>query len=241
MSWLSEEAILILREGIWVTLFLTVVTSLLSLVVGIGVGTLRLSARPWRRACATIYIELFRNIPALVLIIFLAFAVPNLFPTEWRRALFFDNRLMNLAEQITTLSLPYYGLAAIVALTLNTAAYIAELFRAGVGTIPRSMIEAARTLGASDRVLFWQILLREGIRASFPAITTRLIHNMKNTALASFVAVPEFFHATQASINRTFRAVEFLFLAAVVYLILTAVFSQLLRQIERRFFPSVYV
>ena len=90
MSWLSEEAILILREGIWVTLFLTVVTSLLSLVVGIGAGTLRLSARPWRRACATIYIELFRNIPALVLIIFLAFAVPNLFPTEWRRALFFD-------------------------------------------------------------------------------------------------------------------------------------------------------
>ena len=56
---------------------------------------------------------------------------------------------------------------------------------------------------------------------------------MKNTALASFVAVPEFFHATQSSISRTFRAIEFLLLAAVVYLILAALFGVLLHQIER--------
>ena len=232
MSWLTPEVVGLLARGLVFTLLLTAVTSVTSLLVGVMVGTMRLSTRPFIRRLAGIYVDLFRNIPALVLIIFFAFALPNLVPVEMRQRLFFDNGFVRWGQLLTGLSLPYYMLAAIVALTLNTSAYLSELFRAGVGTIPREYADAARSLGASQMVVFWQILLPQGFRAAFPAIATRLIHNMKNTALVAFVAVPDFFHATQTAITRTFRATEFLFLAAVMYLFLSISLAAFLRWIE---------
>lgn len=115
------------------------------------------------------------------------------------------------------------------------------LCRAGVGTIPRQIVDAARSLGASKHLVYRHIILPQGIRAAFPAIATRLIHNMKNTALASFVAVPEFFHATQTSITRTFFPLQFLLLAAFVYLLLLVAFAALLRRIERWLEPQIGV
>jgi len=237
MNWLSSEVIQLLARGLVYTLLLTAVTTILSLLVGIFVGSLRISGRPALAKAAGIYVEIFRNIPALVLIIFFAFAVPNLFTPEVRQAFFFNNVLAEWAGSVTGLSLPYYALAAILALTLNSSAYLAELFRAGVGTIPQQIVDAARSLGGTKTAVFMGILLPQGILAAYPAIATRLIHNMKNTALASFVAVPEFFHATQATITRTFFATQFLLLAAVMYLLLSATFAALLRQIESRLDP----
>ncbi|VAW31009.1 hypothetical protein MNBD_CHLOROFLEXI01-970 [hydrothermal vent metagenome] len=234
MSWLTPKFITLLLEGVIVTVFLTVITSILSLLAGVGVGTMRLSPRPWLRRMAAVYVDIFRNIPALVLIIFFAFAVPNAFPLILRQGLFFNNDLAEWVKQISGLSLPYYALAATVALTLNSSAYIAELFRAGVGTIPQEYVDAARSLGAGQTAVFKQIILPQGFRAAFPAIETRLIHNMKNTALVSFIAVPDFFHATQTAINKSFRATQFLLLATAVYLILSISYAALLRQIEHR-------
>ncbi|MCP4356447.1 MAG: ABC transporter permease subunit [Chloroflexi bacterium] len=234
MSWLTPETIQLLSRGLLLTLLLTAVTSILSLIAGILVGTMRLSARPFVCRLGSIYVDIFRNIPALVLIIFFAFAIPNLFPLQMRQGLFFDNVLAQWSENITGLSLPYYALAATVALTLNSSAYIAELFRAGVGTLPQEYVDTARSLGASRTAVFCQIILPQGFRAAFPAIETRLIHNMKNTALVAFVAVPEFFHATQTAVTRTFRAVEFLLLAAVVYLLLSITYAAFLHWVEQR-------
>jgi polar amino acid transport system permease protein len=157
-----------------------------------------------------------------------------LFPASLRQSLFFENRLIHWLSDATGLPLPYYTLAAILGLTLNTSAYLAELFRAGVGSLAQEYIDAARSLGASQQMVFWQILLPQGVRAAFPAIATRLIHNMKNTALASFVSAPEFFQMTQTAITYTFRAVEFLLLATAVYLLLALAFGALLRWIEHR-------
>jgi His/Glu/Gln/Arg/opine family amino acid ABC transporter permease subunit len=233
MDFLTPEVVAILGRGIVFTIFLTLVTSVLSLFLGTFVGMVRLWGRRPSRAAAGIFIDIFRNIPALVLIIFFAFAIPNLFSPELRQALFFNNILAEWAGMISGLSLPYYALAAVMALTLNTSAYLAELFRAGVRTIPREHVDAARSLGATQSLVWRQILIPQGFSAAFPAITTRLIHNMKNTALVSFVAVPEFFHSTQAAITRTFLAVEFLLLAAVIYLLLSLIFSWILGKVGR--------
>lgn len=232
-DWLTAETMRLLLGGLSLTIVLTLATSVLSLVVGVGMGMLKLSSRRFWRWLAVAHIDTHRNIPALVLIIFWAFAFPNLFPVETRRVLFFDNRFMNGLSAWTNLSVPYYTLAAIFALTLNTSAYLAELFRAGVGTIAQEHIDAARTLGASWRVVFLQILIPQGLRAAFPAISTRLIHAMKNSALAAFVSTPEFFHSTQIAITRSFRALEFLLLAAVVYLALSFLLAIFLRWVER--------
>lgn len=233
-AWLTTRTIELLGQGVLLTLGLTAVTSVLSLAHGVLVGTMRLSGRRiWRVAAAT-FVDVHRNVPALVLIIFWAFAVPNLVPHPMRRDIFFDNVAMDWLSELTGLSLPYYLLAAGLALTLNTSAYVAELFRAGVGTIQQQQLDAARTLGGSQLTIFLRLVLPEGVRAAFPAISTRLIHNMKNTALASLVAVPEFFQATQSAITETFRAVEFLTLATLIYLALSFAYAALLRTVERR-------
>lgn len=234
MAWLTPEIVALLARGLAFTVLLTALTTILALILGILVGAMRLSGRSGAARLAGIYVDVFRNIPALVLILFFAFAVPNLFAPETRRQLFFDNALVAWGRGLSGLSLPYYFLAAAFALTLNTSAYLAELFRAGVGTLPQEYVDAARTLGASQAVVFRRIVLPQGLRAAFPAISTRLIHNLKNTSLASFVAVPEFFHATQAAVTKTFLALEFLLLAAAIYLLLTTLFAAFLRWIERR-------
>ncbi len=233
-EWLTAEVRELLLRGITITVGLTVVTSAGALVIGVTAGTLRLTDQRWIRFSAGAFVEVFRNIPALIQIIFWAFAFPSLFPTQLRAGLFFDNAVMDFLSTVTGLSTPYYALAACVGLVLNTGAHLAELFRAGAGTLAREQVDAARTLGGNRWAVFWTILLPGGVRAAFPAITTRLIHNMKNTALASFVAVPEFFQAVQGSITETFRATELLTLAAVVYLGMAAAASFLLRMVDVR-------
>ena len=224
----------LLLTGLAATVVLTVSTGLAALVLGIAIGTARLGRHRLISGLASAYIEIFRNVPALVLIIFLAFALPNAFPAALRQTLFFDNAVVTWIAGWSGLTLPYYGFAAGLGISLNTSAYLAEIFRAGVRTLPRSILDAARTLGASRWSAYFQIILPEGLRAARPAISTRLIHNMKNTALASFVAVPEFFHATQAVINRTFEASQFLLAAAAMYLLLAWVISTLTERIGRR-------
>ncbi len=233
-NWLTPDLLNLLLQGLLLTVVLTAVTAALALILGVAAGTMRISGNRFAGALAVLHVETHRNLPALVLMIIWAFALPNLFPAELRRSIFFDNAFLNWLGSWSGLSLPYYTLAAGVALVLNTSAYLAELFRAGVGAIPQQHIDAARTLGASRLKLFWTVLLPQGLRTSFPAISTRLIHHLKNTALAAFVATPEFFHSAQTAITRTFLALEFLMLAAVVYLLLAFAFSALLRWVEKQ-------
>ena len=232
-AWLTDDTIRLLWQGVQMTLCLTCITSLMAVALGISVGIGRISTSGYAQRLSAIYVAIFRNVPALVQIIFWAFAVPNLFSSELRQALFFDNMMVNGFGRITNIPIPWYAIGAVLALSLNSSAYIAELFRAGVGTIERQHLETARSLGASQIALLRQIIVPNGVRAAFPAISTRLIHNMKNTALASFVAVPEFFNITQGIISKTFNAVALLSLAAVVYLALSLAFSALLGQIDR--------
>lgn len=233
-DWLTPDLLNLLLQGLLLTVVLTAVTAALALVLGVAAGTMRISGNRLAGALAVLHVETHRNLPALVLMIIWAFALPNLFPTELRRPIFFDNAFLNWLSSWSGLSLPYYTLAAGVALVLNTSAYLAELFRAGVGAIPQQHVDAARTLGASRLKLFWTVLLPQGLRTAFPAISTRLIHHLKNTALAAFVATPEFFHSAQTAITRTFLALEFLMLAAIVYLLLAFAFSGLLRWVEKQ-------
>lgn len=219
-------------RGITLTIVLTLLTSVLSLLLGVLAGAFKLSEHRLMRWAASLHIEIHRGVPALVLLIFWAFAFPRVFPLPLRTRLFFDNYLIDGIRVLTGLAVPYYFLASVVALTLNTSAYLAEFFRAGVGTLPQEYLEAAQTLGANRREVLFRIVIPQGLRAAFPAISTRLIHNLKNTALAALVSTPEFFHSIQTAISQSFRAVELLLLATVVYLVLSGAFALLLRWID---------
>ena len=237
-SGLTPEIISLLGRGLGLTIILTLITSLLSVALGIFIGALRISGKRWASLPATVFVETFRNTPALVLIIFWAFAFPNAFSSEIRAGLFFNNMLTNSLTTLTGWLVPWYVIAAILGLTLNTAAYIAELYKAGVRTIAREHVDSAKTMGASTVTIFRTILIPEGVRAAYPAMTSRLIHNLKNTALASFVSVPEFFNGVQTAITRSFLAIEFLIVAAIGYLLLAFTFSIVLGWFERLLSPE---
>ena len=111
-DWLTPPLLTLLIKGVWLTIVLTLITNLLSLGSGLFIGSLRLWGKGWATTGSTLFIETFRNIPALVLIIFWAFAFPNAFPVETRKVLFFDNPLIDAAGSITGLSVPWYALAA---------------------------------------------------------------------------------------------------------------------------------
>ena len=233
MSFVDESITAALSQGLLLTIVLAIFSGGLSLGLGLAVGANRALSNGPRRWLATAHVLIHRHIPALVIMIFWAFAFPSLFVPDVRRALFFDNDFVAWFSALTLIPLPYYLLAALLGLVLNTSAYIAELFRAGLGTIAGQQVEAAATLGASPGQQFWSLLAPQGLAVAWPAITTRLIHNMKNTALASFLTVPEFFHVIQGAINRTFEVTIFFTLAAVVYLGLAACMSFGLDQIGR--------
>ena len=168
IDWLTPDLLYLLLCGLLLTVVLTGVTAALALAVGIAAGTMRLSGNRLVRGLAVVHVEMHRNMPALVLMIIWAFALPNLFPAEMRRGLFFDNDFLDWISRWSGLSLPYYTLAAGVALVLNTSAYLAELFRAGVGAIPQQHVDAARTLGASRLELFRQVPAARGPAHGFP-------------------------------------------------------------------------
>ena len=234
IDWFTNDQIADILSGTIVTIWLTILTSLTSLVVGIVAALGRSGHRRAIRRLAAWFVELFRNVPALVLLIFFAFAVPNLFDSSIRRSLFFDNFLVDAFGALTAIPVPYYGLAAIVALTANTGAHLAEIIRSGISAIPAERVEAARSLGASSFVVHRTVTVPDAVRVAFPGITNRLIHNLKNTALVGFVAVPDAFSELQAIITRTFEATQTLIFAAILYLALATMFEFGLRRVEAK-------
>lgn len=231
-DWLTGELSADILGGVALTIGLTLLTSCTSFAVGLAAAIGRRSRRLWARRVAGTFVEIFRNVPALILLIFFAFAVPNVFPAELRKTLFFDNPIVDLIGTITTLPLPYYGIAAVVALTVNTGAHLAEVLRSGLDAVPQERIDAARSLGASARSAYFTVTIPDGVRISFGGVINRLVHNLKNTALVSFVAVPDAFSRIQGAITKTFEATELLVFAAVLYLALATLLEFGLRRIE---------
>lgn len=234
LPWLSEDAQARLEDGVTLTVVITLITSIAAMVLGVMVNRLRLSPWPLVRGFGRIYIETFRNIPTLVLILLFAYGLPNAFDQELRREIFFRSESMLYLRENSTeilnrrLLIPYYAVGAMVGITLNTSAYIAEILRAGAATIPQRQLESAHLLGASTDGTYWRFVLPHSLRTTSPELITRLVHNMKNTTLASFVAVPEFYNAIFTIITQTFQAIDLILFAIVSYLVFSAVFSLVL-------------
>ena len=233
LDWLTPGIQSQVLDGLVVTLWLTAITSVAAIIVGYRAGLALLGDNRLGHVVAATFVQIFRNVPALILVIFFGFAVPNVVPLDARQTLFFDNDVVDLVGSLTGVPIPYYAMAATFALTLNTGAHLAEIFRSGFSSVPQSRIDVARSLGASHADALRSVVAPIGIRIAFPAVSNRLIHNLKNTSLASFLAVPELFQVVQSSISRTFRATDILVFAALLYLALAFALSILLSLIGR--------
>lgn len=206
---MSTEYWSLIGQGALMTLWLTVAAAALSLLIGTLVGVLRGAPVAPLRALAASYTEFFRNIPLLTVLFFIYFGLPN-----------------------TGLRLDKVS-SAIVGLAVYTAAYVAEVIRAGMGTVSRGNVEAARSLGLGFVQTLRYVQLPQALRAAIPPLGTLLIALLKNTSLAGVIAVEDLLFQADFVGNRTFNP-DILLIAGAVYVALTLPIGALVNLVERR-------
>jgi polar amino acid transport system permease protein len=205
-----QTAIPLLAKGTLVTMQIALVSGVLSILLGftLGLGALG-NVRPVRMFVAG-YVDFIRGTPLLIQIFLIFFALPVI-----------GIRL----DEIW---------AGIVALSINTAAYVAETVRGGVGSVERGQSEAARSIGMTHPQILTYILLPQALRPMIPPLTNELITMTKNTSLLSVISVYELTRAGQAIISVHFVPFEIYLLLALYYYVLIKSLSSLSRYVESR-------
>jgi polar amino acid transport system permease protein len=196
--------------GVPVTLFVSGVSILLAIVLAILGALGRLSANPLPNAVASFYVSFFRGTPLLLQILFIYLALPQ--------------------AGIVIPELP----TGILALGLNYGAYMTEIFRAGIQAVPHGQVEAAQSLGMSGRTTFMRIVVPQAFRIVTPAIGNDFVAMLKDSSLVSVIAVQELLWRAQAAGRPTLQSMQTLLIAALVYWIMTIVFSLFQSRLERR-------
>lgn len=218
-----------LMEGMRLTIVLALVALVVGVVLGTIVATMRLSSNPVLQSIASGYIAVFRGTPLLIQIIFwynIALVVPNLtlgWPAE------------GLGISVPTNTLMTPTVAAILALGLNEAAYMAEIVRGGVLSIPKGQEEAANSLGLNPKQTMWRVVLPQAVRSIIPPTGNQLIVLLKNTSLVSVIAARELLTASQQIYAQNFYTIELLIVAAFWYLTMTTVATIGQSYLERQF------
>jgi polar amino acid transport system permease protein len=202
-GWLVE-ALGAIARGAATTLLLIAVTTVAGTLLSILGAAGRRSRYPLLRHAITVYVEVVRNTPFLVQLFFIYFGLPAL-----------GIRLDPIVS-------------AMLAMTLNMAAYTTEIVGAGLDAVPRGKSEAALALGLSPRQVFVKIVLPQALRVIFPALTGQIIIMMLESAVVSQIAVRELTYEADMLSARTFRAFETYLVITLVYLALSIGLRRLL-------------
>lgn len=234
-----KEAFEFIIIGIQVTIKTSLSAYFFALIIGLIAGLGRISKNIVFRNIATLYVELIRGIPMLVLIFYIALVgVPQVI-----------NGLQAFGELLTAkgwdiLAFPFTSidnkmitpnLRATVALSVTYGAFLAEIFRAGIQSIGRGQMEAARSLGMSYSQAMRYIILPQAIRNVLPALGNDFVAMVKDSSLVSVLAVRDITQVARLFAGSTFRFKEAYTTLAILYLSMTVVLSSMMRVIEKRF------
>ncbi len=218
----------IILAGLLVTCWLTVLVMAIAVVLGIVLAAAQMSDNPVVSAASAVYVWFFRGTPVLVQLIFW-YNMAALYP-DYAIGLPFMPPL--LTGSVNDLITPWT--AAILALGLNEAAYMAEIIRGGLLSVDRDQHDAARALGMRRRQMLLRITLPQAMRAIIPPTGNQTIGMLKGTSIVSIVALADLLYSAQQVYTRTFQTIPLLLVACIWYLIATTVLSALQSQIERR-------
>lgn len=200
--------------GVPVTIFVSITSILLAIVFAVLGALGRLSTSAPIYAIASLYVSLVRGTPLIVQITFIYLALPQF--------------------GVVLDPLP----SGILALSFNYGAYLTEIFRAGVEAIPRGQREAAGALGMTEAHTMRKVILPQAVRIVIPAIGNDFISMIKDSALVSLVTIQELFYRANSVGTQTFRSFEALLVAAVIYWVMTIVFSFFQERLEKRMAES---
>ncbi|WP_406630396.1 amino acid ABC transporter permease [Amycolatopsis sp. WGS_07] len=220
----------VILDGLLLTLELTGLAAVFGLVGGIVLALLRLSKNPLLQAVSWAYVWIFRSIPLIVLLLFLA-NVTALYSTLSLGIPFGPSFLSFSATDVLS-----FFVVAVLGLSLNEAAYAAEIVRAGVLSVDQGQLEAAAALGLPRSRQYRRIILPQATRAIVPAYANQLIGLLKGTSVVYITSLLELFGVveTQASTNSG-QIIPLLLVGTVWYIILTSILSVIQYYVERFF------
>ena len=234
------EAFNFIKIGLGITVLVTLIAFGLALVLGLLAGLARISRNVFFNNLGTLYVELIRGIPMLVLIFFIALvAVPT--AVEAMNAI--GDFLAEQGGVWTALSAPFLAITiqdvptiarAVIALAITYGAFLAEIFRAGIQSIGRGQMEASRSLGMSYAQAMRHIILPQAIRNVLPALGNDFIAMVKDTSLVSVLAVRDITQVARLYAGSSFRFRESYLILSVMYLTITVILSVLVQRLERR-------
>lgn len=226
-SWLLARTIM---RGLLLTLALTAVSMLAGILLGVLLAVMRGSPNRLLSGAAGVYIWFFRGTPLLVQLVFW-FNLSALYPRigigipfggpEWAS--------LDANALISPMTAAFLGLA------LNEAAYLAEIVRAGIVSVPAGQIQAAVALGLTRRKTMRQIVLPQAMRVIVPPTGNQTISMLKTSSLVSVLAIPELLYSAQIVYSRTFQTIPLLMVVSIWYLLLTTALTAVQGRIERRF------
>ncbi len=210
------SALPVLLWGTLVTLQLALLSSCLGAIIGSMIGIARLSRFALLRFVTRVYVDLWRGTPLLVQIFLIYFGLPAL-----------------AQEMSWNFSLDRFA-AAIIALSLNSAAYVAEIIRGSIQSIERGQTEAARSLGLSPLLTMVNVIFPQAFQRSVPALGNEFITLLKDTSLVSVIGFEELFRQGQLVVAQNYRSFEIFASVGLIYLVLTILSSQGFSWLERK-------
>jgi polar amino acid transport system permease protein len=218
-------------HGVLVTIELTILSMVIGILLGVVLAVMRLSPNPIVSGGSWLYIWFFRGTPLLVQILFW-YDIADLFPKGISLGIPFGPGLINYTHT-NSLITPF--IAALLALSINEGAYMAEIVRAGFISVPEGQTEAAQSLGLGRLQIMRRIVLPQAMRVIIPPTGNETISMLKNTSLISVTAYAELLYATQEISDVNFRPIPLLIVASIWYLVMTSVLYVGQYFIERRY------
>ena len=200
-----------LLEGALTTLWLTAAALAAGLLLGTAIALMRLSGNWWLAGIAAFYCWVFRGTPLLVQLLILYTGLP-----------LFGPRLSVVG-------------AALLGLSLNEAAYLSEIVRAGIQAVPRGQREAGQALGLRRSVVFRRVVWPQAFRIIIPALGNSVNGLLKTTSVTSVISMEELLRRTQILIQERFLVLELFAVAALYYLAITSAWDVVQRRLERRY------
>lgn len=209
--------------GLWLTLKLSVIATILGILIGIAGGIARLSSNPAAKWTTIIYVELIRGSPLLVQILIWYFIIGTVV-----------NELL-ASYGMGRISAFWYGVAS---LACFAGAYVTEIVRAGIQSIHRGQTEAARSLGMSYAQSMRHIIMPQALRRILPPLAGQFISLIKDSSLLGIIAIRELTKASREIVTTTLQPFEIFMMCAVLYLVLTFTLSMFVQNLEKRMATS---
>jgi amine acid ABC transporter, permease protein, 3-TM region, His/Glu/Gln/Arg/opine family len=208
-SWINLRFLL---EGLWVTIYVSAISVVLSFIIGAILGFIRYVKIKYLSAIVGFLIDVIRNLPLLLIIFFMYFGLPS-----------------TIGIRLSTVN------AAIVALTIFESAMLAEIIRSGIGAVDTGQMEAARSNGMSYLQAMWYIILPQALRRMVPPIVSQFVSLVKDSSLATIILLPELMFHSQVIYGQNTNYMIPMFVAlAVLYFIVCFLLSQLSHLLARK-------